>query len=142
MRTSRFAIAALALLVACKDQSPRGLDPIVKITNEQPGVFPRAVMAWYSQSGLARVDTIPPGATECVEFTSATPTDSVRFVVVVGDTAGGGSWAKQESPWFDPTTGIPTAAPGSYPFGAEYWTVDVTDSGASMLAVQSPPCAP
>jgi hypothetical protein len=135
------ALAAAAAL-ACKDQGPKGLDPIVLVKNEQSDLSP-VTMTWYDQSGQVQFNTFAPFETRCVEFTSASETDSVRFVVTVGDTTGNnGPWHVATSPWFDPRTGLPTASPEAYPDGAEYWTLTIqSDGGGPVMApVSSPPC--
>lgn len=130
---------------SCKDQShkPLGLDPIVLVSNPQSTYSP-VVLAFYDQSGQAQVNTFAPFESRCVEFTSASEADSVRFVVVVGDTLGQhGPYSKQWSPWFDPRTGIPGANPDEYPHGLEYWKLTVNDqAGASIEFLADPPCTP
>lgn len=137
----------LLLLAACSgagSTGPRGLDPTVLITNDN-GYAP-LVVSWYDQSGQSRVDTVRVGAApKCTQFFATLPTDSVRFVVYMGDTTGAaGLWSKGWSPWFDPKTGLPTASPGQYPDGAEYWTIAATDAhggaGFIMKAVPTAPC--
>lgn len=131
----------VAGLVACGDASgPQGLDPIVLAENTQ-GIF-RAVIVWWDQSGKREETVIPAFSTTCVKFVSTLATDSVRFLVVVGDTTGanGQPWAKQWSPWFNPKTGV-TSDKAVYPDGAEYWTMTISDApGAIMKTVKSAPC--
>jgi hypothetical protein len=144
MRLMLTAVALVVLVASCKDQAPKpaGLDPIVLVNNNQ-SAFP-ASMTWYSQSGQVLATTFPANTSTCIDFTSSTVTDSVRFVVVLGDTTGhNGPWAKGWSPWFDPRTGLPTAAPEAYPDGAEYWTLDITGGPSLVMkAVAEPPCTP
>lgn len=145
MKHVNFKALYLTLMItACGDSSgPGGLDPIVLATNDQ-GTYLPVVITWWDQSGQALETTVPSFTQRCIKFTSTTPTDSVRYEVVVGDTTGAnGPWSKQWSPWFDPRTGIPTANASAYPHGAEFWTVvvnDQTGSGAVMQAVEKAPC--
>jgi hypothetical protein len=127
----RYTAMILALLLAaCSGATgpapitppPPGLDPIVLGVNH--AVNPMFV-AWYSQSGLSRVDTFPGQSTRCTAFTSASLVDSVRFVAWVGDTLGQG-WQRDLSPWFDPRLGLTSDSALnklSYPHGAEFWTM-------------------
>lgn len=134
------AVLAIAVAaVGCKDQGPQGLDPVVLAKNQQ-NVLP-VVITWFDQSGQVQVTPVPANGQTCIHFTSTLATDSVRYVVTVGDTTGAnGPWAKQWSPWFDPLTGV-TADAAEYPFGAEYWTLTVgAGGGVEMGAVERAPC--
>lgn len=135
-------LALLLLLVACSKDStgPAGLDPIVLARNNQ-GTVP-ATLTWWDQSGQSKTSVLPAFGALCAKFTSTTLADSVRFEIVVGDTTGAnGSWSKQWSPWFDPKTGVTSAASGSYPDGAEFWTLDVASTtDILMRTVKSAPC--
>jgi hypothetical protein len=140
MKALRFAIAALLVATACTDSGPKGLDPTVLVRNQQSTYSP-VTLTWYDQSGQVQFDSFASGEERCVHFTSTLPTDSVRFVIIVGDTTGAhGGFQTQTSPWFNPITGL-GPDPSVYPFGAEYWTLDVNqDGGAAMSAVEGPPC--
>lgn len=114
-------ILFLTLLVACsKDSSgPAGLDPTVSFKNVSPYIV---AMDWYAQSGLASHTVIRSGDSTCIIFLSTSRTDSVRFVIDDSTYRPAGTgWAKQWSPWFDPTTGITTTNAADFPLGAEYW---------------------
>jgi hypothetical protein len=137
----------LTLLAACSGPTgPTGLDPTVLVINNMPvGTQPdTVVLAWWDQSGQTAIVHVAPGASQCVHFTSTTPADSVRFVVVVGDTLDPiAQSAKSWSPWFDPQTGL-VPGPG-YPNGAEYWrlTAMLSPNGnflLSMVPVAQAPC--
>jgi len=148
----RTLLLLAALLAACGEQSPtalslHGLDPTVLIANK---AGPEAVIfTWFDQSGQVSTVTVAMGVTQCVKFTATTLADSVRFIAAMGNTTSldtlpgplGTPWSKSWSPWFDPATGLPKASTGSYPFGAEYWTLTVaTPYGLLMTTVKDPPC--
>lgn len=133
---------ALALVAGCKDQGPKGLDPIVLAHNAQ-SVFTPVVISWFDQSGQVMVDTIPANSTVCTHFTSTTVADSVRFFVTVGDPqdpTGQRTHATAASPWFDPATGGVSDG-AAFPFNAEYWTMTVNQDGNIIMGiVEHPPC--
>lgn len=150
----RYAVAALLLLAACSKSAPSappdpiGLDPTVSFKNVS--LYPVA-MDWYSQSGLSSHTLIRNGDSTCIIFLSAGPVDSVRFVIDDSTyrPANALGSAKVWSPWFDPTTGIPNAGAGAYPFGLEYWVIIWgghigpaygADSSKWSAVVAAPPC--
>jgi hypothetical protein len=138
MRVAALVIA-LAVSVGCTDQGPKGKDPTVLVRNFQSNYFP-VTLTWYDQSGQVQISTVTAGEERCVHFTSTLATDSVRFVIIAGDTTGQhGGYQTQTSPWFDPATGL-GPDPSQYPFGAEYWTLTVTGDGPSIVAVENAPC--
>jgi hypothetical protein len=133
----------LVLLAACGDAGgPQGLDPIVLADNVQ-GAYPASI-TWFDQSGQVQHTVLPGFVETCVKFVSTKATDSVRYIVVVGDTTDpNASWSKQWSPWFDPLTGIPSeSVVDQYPDGAEYWTLKIGPQVSEILmtAVKQPPC--
>jgi len=123
---------------------PTGIDPTVLVVNDaNQGMS----LTWWAQSGLMKHDSIIAGTKGCYVFFSASPTDSVRVLVMLGDTSQPGSSA-QWSPWFDPKTGgvvgiDSAAAKANYPYGAEWWTVHTTSNGTFlMMADSTAPCTP
>lgn len=120
MRSTVFLL--FAALAACGDSSaPGGLDPIVSFKNQS---IYTVAMNWWSQSGRASHTVITPSDSVCIVFLAANQFDSVRYEI--DDSTyrpAGQGWTKQWSPWFDPRTGIPTASPEEYPYGAEYWVI-------------------
>jgi hypothetical protein len=132
-----FAVVLLAVLAACKDQGPKGLDPIVLASNQQNRPL---VITWYDQSGQVQRTDVHPFTTECIHFVTTTLADSVRYEIVAGDTTTT-YWQRMWSPWFDPITG--TTSDPEYPTGfAEFWTVTLSgdQNGPTMLTVPDPPC--
>jgi hypothetical protein len=137
----KLILFCLAFLAACSGATgPQGLDPTVRLANSAGPDTLR--MTWFDQSGQVATFLVAPGTSACAHFTATRIADSVRFVAVMGDTSGtpGVQWAKQQSPWFNPATGI-GPDPTQYPFGAEFWTVDVPQPFTLILqAVQVAPC--
>jgi len=147
-----FPLLALLALAACgKDpagpKAAAGLDPIVLVKNQTGPT--ELSMTWFDQSGQKLTTVVGIGQTACIKFTSTTPADSVRFIVAMGtsstDTSPppytGNKWVKQWSPWFDPKTGLVPNNPVDYPFGAEFWTLDVPSTWFIYLQpVQTAPC--
>ncbi len=149
----RYTIAVLVLLAACSKAAPTapvppppptGIDPTVLVVNDaNQGMS----LTWWAQSGLMKHDSIIAGTKGCFVFFSASPTDSVRFMVVLGDsTKPGAQWSW--SPWFDPKTGlIPSidsaSAKVNYPYGAEWWIVRTTGNYTFLMTTDSTaPCTP
>lgn len=136
------AVWLFVLLAACSGGAtgPQGLDPRVQLSN---AAGPDTLhMTWFDQSGQVQAAVLLPGQSVCLAFISTRVADSVRFVVWMGDTTGtpGAVYAKQQSPWFNPATGV-GPDPTQYPFGAEFWTVAVPSAySISMQAVQTSPC--
>ncbi len=145
-----------ALLAACAKSAtapvgPQGLDPTVLFINQGGGVNSGnrpATMVWYDQSGQTQTNVIAFGATSCIHFTATLVTDSVRFVMVLGDTLlGPRGTVAMDSPWFDPKTGLvkpgnvlsDTAIKRIYPYGAEFWTFNL---GVFTNWVVTNPAAP
>jgi len=111
------------LLAACSSSpaGPKGKDPTTLVVNQRNDYA--VVLTWYDQSGQVSRTVVAPLTQQCVHFTGTLPADSVRFVAFTGDSAGHGESMQVQTPWFDPATGIVPSSPGSYPFGAEYWTL-------------------
>jgi len=152
MKTLRLLWLAVMMAFACaKDASgpktPAGLDPIVLVRNSAGPID--LELTWFDQSGQVSTTVIGIGQTACVKFLATLPTDSVRFIAAMGvsslDTlrgAEGTKYHKTWSPWFNPLTGLPTARADQYPFGAEFWTLNVPTGWALIMqAVEKPPCA-
>jgi hypothetical protein len=154
MRVTRLLTLAL-VLAACKGATgpaavtppppPPGLDPIVLMVNQRSDNDTLA-MTWFDQAGQVATFRAAPGTKLCVQFTSTTPVDSVRFIVAVGGSSldtlpgSGPNWGKAWSPWFNPQTGL-TADPTQYPFGAEYWVATAPAGGSvTMFNFPKPAC--
>jgi len=144
----RYALLLLALAACAKDSGgPAGLDLIVRVHNAAGPID--LEITWFDQSGQVSTTVVGIGQTACVKFLSTLPTDSVRFITAMGvsslDTlrgAEGTKYSKQWSPWFNPLTGLPTARADQYPFGAEFWTLNVPGRWELIMqAVERPPCA-
>src|SRR5437879_5474271 len=104
----RRSLILLAFLAACHSTTePKGLDPVVLITNTGGGPMP-IILTWWDYSGQVATWTVPVGATQCIHFVTTLPTDSVRFMVFSGDSTPGSQFGylKEWSPWFDPKTGL------------------------------------
>ena len=116
------SFVVLVAVLACGDSSgPKGLDPIVSFENQSPY---KVAMNWWSQSGLVSHTEINVGDSTCIVFLAADANDSVRYEIDDSTYRPVGTgWSKQWSPWFDPRSGIPTANPSEYPYGAEYWVI-------------------
>jgi len=139
-----FLVWMVITLAACSKSpaGPAGLDPIVLTKNLQ-STYPASI-TWWDQSGQVQRTVLSSNSTTCVKFTATNLADSVRFEIVIGDTTGGPGqpeWYKQWSPWFDPKTGVGPDV-HSYPYGAEFWTLDIVQVPSSTLlkAVSSAPC--
>jgi len=126
---NRYLVLAVMLLAACGNPSgPQGLDPTVLFYNFGSGApiqGAEITFIWRDASGQMQKTAIPWSARVCIQFTSTTPTDSVRYEYFAGDTTGrNGAWFKASGPWFNPQTGV--ASDAAYPDGAEYWWFDFT----------------
>ena len=144
-RSTIILVLATALAACGSSTGPQGKDPTVLMDNQSS--IGTITLVWWDQSGQQATFATGPHQSLCAIFTATTLADSVRFMVYVGDTlstSGDSRWSKNWSPWFDPATGLPTAGPGAYPDGAEYWTATMTDityPGVVMGAVASAHCS-
>jgi len=144
MRRLMLSLTLLLLAIGCSDSSgPQGKDPTVLIQNHFTNPTGPITLVWWDQSGQQATFVAASGQNVCAKFTATAATDSVRYMVWVGDTtstSGSSPWFKTWSPWFDPATGV-TADALAYPDGAEYWTAQGTEyPGVVMRTVASPPC--